>query len=214
MSGVVSAGFSTTVLPVASAGASFHAAISSGKFHGMIWPATPSGAACAPGERVLELVRPARVVEEVRGGERQIDVARFLDRLAAVHRLEHRELARPLLELPRDAEHVLRALGPGERLPARRGVARRIDSRVDVGRRRPRRPRRGPPRWTGSIVGNHRPLFGSTNSPPMNKPYRSCELHDAGRLGGARVLPSRAAEPPSGRSIASRHRWLARLSRS
>ena len=43
MSGVVSAGFSTHTLPVASAGASFHAAMSSGKFHGMIWPATPSG---------------------------------------------------------------------------------------------------------------------------------------------------------------------------
>ena len=28
----------TTVLPVASAGASFQACISSGKFHGMIWP--------------------------------------------------------------------------------------------------------------------------------------------------------------------------------
>ncbi len=43
MSGVVSAGLSTTALPVASAGASFHAAISSGKFHGITWPATPSG---------------------------------------------------------------------------------------------------------------------------------------------------------------------------
>ena len=43
MSGVVSAGLSTTVFPVASAGAIFHAAISSGKFHGMIWPATPIG---------------------------------------------------------------------------------------------------------------------------------------------------------------------------
>ena len=43
VSGVVSAGFSTTVFPVASAGAIFHAAISSGKFHGMIWPATPIG---------------------------------------------------------------------------------------------------------------------------------------------------------------------------
>ena len=41
--GVCSAGFSTTQLPAASAGASFHAAISSGKFHGMIWPTTPSG---------------------------------------------------------------------------------------------------------------------------------------------------------------------------
>ena len=43
VSGVVSAGFSTTVLPQARAGAIFHASISSGKFHGMIWPATPSG---------------------------------------------------------------------------------------------------------------------------------------------------------------------------
>jgi hypothetical protein len=42
-SGVVSAGLSTQVLPVASAGASFHAAMSNGKFHGMIWPATPIG---------------------------------------------------------------------------------------------------------------------------------------------------------------------------
>ena len=43
VSGVVSAGFRTTVLPQASAGASFHAAMRSGKFQGMIWPATPSG---------------------------------------------------------------------------------------------------------------------------------------------------------------------------
>ncbi|MCY1493553.1 hypothetical protein D9M68_273900 [compost metagenome] len=42
-SGVCSAGLSTTQLPAASAGASFQAAISSGKFHGMICPTTPSG---------------------------------------------------------------------------------------------------------------------------------------------------------------------------
>ena len=41
--GVCSAGLRTTQLPAASAGASFHAAISSGKFHGMIKPTTPSG---------------------------------------------------------------------------------------------------------------------------------------------------------------------------
>ena len=34
VSGVVSAGFNTAVFPHAKAGASFHAAISSGKFHG------------------------------------------------------------------------------------------------------------------------------------------------------------------------------------
>ena len=43
VSGVYSAGFSTTVLPAASAGAIFQASISSGKFHGMICPHTPTG---------------------------------------------------------------------------------------------------------------------------------------------------------------------------
>ncbi|MNY06898.1 hypothetical protein D3C86_1396780 [compost metagenome] len=42
-SGVCSAGLSTTQLPAASAGASFHAAIKMGKFQGMICPTTPSG---------------------------------------------------------------------------------------------------------------------------------------------------------------------------
>jgi len=42
-SGVCSAGFSTIVQPAASAGASFQAAIISGKFQGMIWPTTPTG---------------------------------------------------------------------------------------------------------------------------------------------------------------------------
>ena len=41
--GVCSAGFNTTQFPAASAGASFQHAISSGKFHGMICPTTPSG---------------------------------------------------------------------------------------------------------------------------------------------------------------------------
>ena len=41
--GVCSAGLSTTVLPAASAGASFQAPIRIGKFHGMICPTTPSG---------------------------------------------------------------------------------------------------------------------------------------------------------------------------
>ncbi len=43
VSGVCSAGFSTTVLPAASAGAIFQASISSGKFHGITWPQTPCG---------------------------------------------------------------------------------------------------------------------------------------------------------------------------
>ena len=43
VSGVSSAGLSTTVLPAARHGASFHEAIVSGKFHGVIRATTPSG---------------------------------------------------------------------------------------------------------------------------------------------------------------------------
>src|SRR5216684_449962 len=43
VSGVQLAGFSTTVLPAASAGATFHDASSSGKFQGTIAATTPSG---------------------------------------------------------------------------------------------------------------------------------------------------------------------------
>jgi len=48
VNGVVSAGFSTTVLPHASAGAIFQASMSSGKFHGITWAATPSGCGFGP----------------------------------------------------------------------------------------------------------------------------------------------------------------------
>jgi hypothetical protein len=54
-SGVVEAGLSTTVLPAASAGAIFQASINSGKFHGMIWAATPRGFATRPGKAYSSL---------------------------------------------------------------------------------------------------------------------------------------------------------------
>ncbi len=43
MSGVCSAGFRTTVLPMARAGAAFHDAMAMGKFHGTMIPQTPTG---------------------------------------------------------------------------------------------------------------------------------------------------------------------------
>ena len=43
VAGVSDAGFMTTVLPKASAGALFHAGIAIGKFQGVISPKTPSG---------------------------------------------------------------------------------------------------------------------------------------------------------------------------
>ena len=73
-------------------------------------------------ERVLELVGPARVVEEVRRGEGKIDVPRLADWLAAVERLEHRELASALLQ---DAGDPVDDLGPLPRRPGRPAVLER-----------------------------------------------------------------------------------------
>ena len=70
-------------------------------------------------EGVLELVGPAGVVEEVRRGQRHVDVAALLDRLAGVHALDDGELARALLEDARDAVEVLRPLAARQLRPAR-----------------------------------------------------------------------------------------------
>src|SRR5207248_5133145 len=97
-------------------------------------PRDADGARPAIRKRILELVRPAGVIEEVRGCERQVDVARLLDRLAAIHRLEHGELARALLEDARDPEEVLRPLGAWQRRPSvRERRARGGDCAVDIG---------------------------------------------------------------------------------
>src|SRR5207237_3963995 len=77
---------------------------------------------------------PARVVEEVRGREWHVDVARFADRLAAVERLEDRELARALLEEPRDPEEILRSFARAQLRPrAFERAARRLHRAIDVG---------------------------------------------------------------------------------
>jgi hypothetical protein len=70
----------------------------------------------------------------VRRGERHVDVARFADRLAAVHRFDHRELACPLLQRACDAVQVLAALGGLELRPAAQpGTACGGNRAVDVG---------------------------------------------------------------------------------
>ena len=89
VSGVVSAGLSTTVFPAASAGAIFHAAVSRGKFQGMTCPATPIGRGRRPEAGVLQLVGPSGVVEEMGGRQRDVDVARLTDGFAVVERFQH-----------------------------------------------------------------------------------------------------------------------------
>ena len=113
VSGVVSAGLSTTVLPAARAGAIFQASISSGKFQGMTWAATPSGRGSGPKPGVAELVGPAGVVEEVGGHQGDVDVAALADGLAVVDRLEHRQLAGPLLHQAGQPVQVLAPVAAG-----------------------------------------------------------------------------------------------------
>ena len=119
-------------------------------------------------ERVLELVRPARVVEEVRRCERQVDVARLLDRLAAVQAFQHRELTRALGEDACDPEQVLRALRGRDSLDqllnascaaATAAPHVGLGCLADLGQRRfvARRNRR-------------EVLLRPTHSPPMKKP--------------------------------------------
>jgi hypothetical protein len=70
VSGVSSAGLSTTVLPAASAGANPQPAIGIGKFHGTMTPTTPSGSwkvtssRPAPGSAGRQPLRRGRVVVE------------------------------------------------------------------------------------------------------------------------------------------------------
>jgi hypothetical protein len=85
----------------------------------MTCAATPSGFATRPVRR-----------------QRDVDVARFLDRLAGVHRLEDGELAAALLEDPRDPEQVLGALLPRQVAPAGLlGPSSGANGPVDVRRR-------------------------------------------------------------------------------
>ena len=113
-------------------------------------PGDAERARAAALERVVELVGPARVIEEVRRGERDVDVARLLDRLAAVHRLDDGELARLLLDRARDAEDVLRALGAAHLRPVLVVAPRaRPSPRRRRPARSPRRPRRASARCSG-----------------------------------------------------------------
>ena len=114
---VVSAGLRTTVFPHASAGASFHAAISNGKFHGNDLSRDAERPRFPPGKSVFEFVRPTGVIKKMRGHQRQIDVAAFLDGFAAIHRFDHGEFARFLLNDAGDAIEIFAAFASGHIAP-------------------------------------------------------------------------------------------------
>ena len=133
VSGVVSAGFSTTVLPQASAGRDLPGQHQQREVprDDLAGDAERRGLAVAG---VLQLVGPAGVVEEVRGDDRDVDVARLLDRLAVVDRLQDGELAAALLDDPGDPVEVLGALAARHPAPdAVVGPAGGLHGAVDVG---------------------------------------------------------------------------------
>jgi hypothetical protein len=65
---------------------------------------------CWPQAQVLELVRPASVIEEVLRRCGHVEIARFLDRLAVVERLHHGKLPGPLGDRPGDPEQIFATL--------------------------------------------------------------------------------------------------------
>ena len=131
---VVSAGLRTTQLPIASAGAIFHAQHQQREIPRDDLADDAERRDAAAGRDVVELVRPARVIEEMRRRHRHVEVARLLDRLAAVHRLGDGELARAILQQPRDAVEVFRALAAGHLAPdVVERALRRLVGGVDIG---------------------------------------------------------------------------------
>ena len=136
VSGVRSAGFSTTVLPAASAGAKPHEAIGIGKFQGTMIPDDADrlveGDVHAPRDRDLAPEEPLRRPRVV--GEHVADVARLpagvRDRVAGVRHLESRQLlVGPVHDLREAAQQpgpIARRDGP----PSREGGGRAGDRLV------------------------------------------------------------------------------------
>ncbi len=139
VSGVSSAGFSTTVLPAASAGASFQEAIASGKFHGVMRPDDADRLAerhrDAPVDRDRVAQEPLRRAGEVaEGRDRAADLAAGgLDRLAGVARLEQRELLVGVLERRREVAQDAGARAGCERPPRGQRLRRAGDRLVGLG---------------------------------------------------------------------------------
>ena len=138
--GVCSAGLSTTQLPAASAGASFHVAMRIGKFHGMIWPTTPSGSwkwyatvsSSSCEMRALLRAQHAGEVAEVVDRERDVGGQRLADGLAVLPRLGDGDRLEVLLDAVGDLVEDVAALGRARLAPRGERLPRDIHCPVDV----------------------------------------------------------------------------------
>ena len=87
----------------------------------------------ASGGEELQFIRPARVIKEMGGGHRHIEITRFLDRLPPIHRLGDGELASVILQQPRDAVEILSAFFSRQTAPIDKRPLRRRAGRIDIG---------------------------------------------------------------------------------
>ncbi len=171
VSEVYSAGFSTTVLPMAMRGRDLPRQHQQRE--------VPRDDLAADAERLavravrLSMqLRHAGVVVEMPRDQRDVDIAAFADRLAVVQRLQHREQARVLLHQPRQGIEVPRPARarPGLR-PFRLRRAGGGDGGVDVRLRGLATRAPAPRRWPGS--SRRKPSPGAVNAPSMKWPNRS-----------------------------------------
>ena len=88
------------------------------------------------GQRVLQLVGPAGVIEKPLRNEGNVDIAGFADRLAVVERLKDSKFAAAFGDDASDPIEILGAFAAGHLRPGLRvGGARCGDGLVDIGRR-------------------------------------------------------------------------------
>ena len=141
LAGVILAGFQTTALPKASAGAIFHDAVAIGKFQGEITATTPSGS------RVTSTSTPARVESaclaensQRLGGEISeklsgaIDLANaFRERLALLPGEQLAEFLRARHQFPADGVKHGCARFETRSPPIATGLARGGDGLMDIG---------------------------------------------------------------------------------
>ena len=85
------------------------------------------------GEFIRDQLRPAGMMVEMAGHQRNVDVARFADGLAVVHRLQHGEEALALLDGAGDGVEMFRAIMAGEFGPRAEALARSLHRRIDIG---------------------------------------------------------------------------------
>ncbi len=80
----------------------------------------------------LHQLRPTGVIVEVARHQRDVDVARFADRLAVVERLQHRQQAIVLLDVAGDGVEIAGAGVPAQLAPRGEGGAGGSDGVIDV----------------------------------------------------------------------------------